>query len=90
MYVPLGYTEATMAARAKLFMTNRSQAVRLPKDLAFPPGVDEVEIIKVGSSRIITPIGKRWDDFFENGPFLSEDFSVDREGMEWEEREPLE
>ena len=70
-------------------MTNRSQAVRLPKAVAFPEGVREVEIIMVGDSRIITPVGRRWDHFFLHGPRVSEDFMNDREQPSLEEREPL-
>lgn len=51
-------------ARTTLFQTNRTQAVRLPKDVAFPPDVSEVEIVKRGRQRIIAPIGTSWDDFF--------------------------
>ncbi|MBV8473788.1 MAG: AbrB/MazE/SpoVT family DNA-binding domain-containing protein [Hyphomicrobiales bacterium] len=29
-------------ARTKIFRSNRSQAVRLPRDVAFPEGVEEV------------------------------------------------
>jgi antitoxin VapB len=56
-----------MLARSKGFTSNRSQAVRLPKVVAFPEGVHEVEVIKMGSSRIITPVGQRWDDLFLYG-----------------------
>lgn len=76
-----------MVVRSRLFTTNRSQAVRLPKAVAFPPGIDQVEIIKVGNSRVITPIGKRWSDYFEHGPFATEDFLSDREDAPPEERE---
>jgi len=64
--------------RSTVFTTNRSQAVRLPKAVAFPEGVHQVEIIKLGSSRLITPVGKRWDDYFLNGPRVSEDFMSER------------
>lgn len=60
--------------RTTVFKTNRSQAVRLPKPVAFPDGVHEVEVVKVGDSRIISPVGHRWDEFFENGPQASADF----------------
>lgn len=76
-------------SRSKVFKTNRSQAVRLPKDVAFPEGVHEVEIIKVGANRIISPVGKRWDDFFKNGPWVSEDFMDEREQPPAQEREPF-
>ncbi|EAB6718246.1 antitoxin [Escherichia coli] len=51
--------------RTALFQTNRTQAVRLPKDVAFPNDVVEVEIVKRGRSRIISPAGMAWDDFFD-------------------------
>lgn len=71
----------------KLFMTNRSQAVRLPKELAFPPEVTEVEIIKQGSGVLVMPKGKGWDDFFENGPFMDEDFMSDWTPLPADKRE---
>jgi len=54
--------------------TNRSQAVRLPKAVAFPEGVHDVEILKLGAGRLVVPVGKRWDDFFDHGPYASDDF----------------
>ncbi|WP_237152506.1 type II toxin-antitoxin system VapB family antitoxin [Oryzibacter oryziterrae] len=59
----------------KLFKSNKSQAVRLPKAVAFPDDVTEVEIIKVGANRMIVPKGKSWTEFFENGPLVSDDFT---------------
>lgn len=50
--------------RTSLFLSNRSQAVRLPKDVAFPPGVREVAIIRDGTRRVIVPVTAIWDDFF--------------------------
>ena len=47
-----------------LFKSNRSQAVRLPKDVAFPEGVREVTIVRDGKRRIIAPTDSSWDDFF--------------------------
>ncbi len=52
-------------SRATVFQTNKSQAVRLPKDVAFPPGVREVAIRRDGPRRIITPADVLWDDFFD-------------------------
>lgn len=51
--------------RTTLFQSNRSQAVRLPKDVAFPEGVREVTILKEGDRRVIVPAGRTWDDFFD-------------------------
>jgi antitoxin VapB len=72
-----------------VFTTNRSQAVRLPKAVAFPEGVHEVDILKIGRSRVIVPKGRRWDDLFQSGPKVSEDFMTQREQPPAEEREPL-
>ena len=78
-----------MPTTTVIFKSNQTQAVRLPKDVAFPEGVREVEIIKVGNSRIISPVGQRWDSFFAAGPHVSEDFLTERDQGEFEEREPL-
>jgi antitoxin VapB len=74
---------------SKVFTSNRSQAVRLPKDVAFPEDVHRVDILKIGRSRVIVPQGKRWDDLFQNGPRASGDFTAEREQPVAEEREPL-
>ena len=50
--------------RTTLFHSNRSQAVRLPKDVAFPDGVREVAILRDGARRVIVPANAVWDDFF--------------------------
>lgn len=75
-------------ARSTVFTSNRSQAVRLPKAVAFPEGVHQVEIVKVGHGRLIVPVDKRWDDFFD-GPRVSDDFLSERSQPAAEEREPL-
>jgi antitoxin VapB len=63
---------------SRVFTSNRGQTVRLPKAVAFPEDVHQVDILKIGCSRVIVPQGKRWDDLFENGPRASEDFLVER------------
>jgi antitoxin VapB len=75
--------------RSTVFTTNRSQAVRLPKAVAFPESVHQVDIIKIGQSRLVCPVGKRWDDLFASGPRASGDFMSEREQPAAEEREPL-
>jgi antitoxin VapB len=70
-----------------VFISNRSQAVRLPKAVAFPDDVRQVEILKIGRSRVIVPLGKRWDELFLSGPRASEDFMPGREQPGAEERE---
>jgi len=54
--------------RSTVFTSNCSQVVRLPKSVAFPPGVHQVDILKIGRSRVIVPQGQRWDDLFSRGP----------------------
>ncbi|MBO0905240.1 type II toxin-antitoxin system VapB family antitoxin [Jiella sonneratiae] len=76
-------------ASSTIFTSNRSQAVRLPKDVAFPEDVHQVDILKIGRSRVIVPKGQRWDDLFENGPRVSDDFLDVREQPEADEREPF-
>jgi antitoxin VapB len=51
--------------RTTVFRSNRSQAVRLPKDVAFPAGVKEVTVLREGKRRVIVPASAVWDDFFE-------------------------
>jgi antitoxin VapB len=52
--------------RTTVFQTNRSQAVRLPRDVAFPAEVREVTILRDGPRRIIVPADSVWDDFFDS------------------------
>ncbi len=54
-----------MAVRTTLFLSNRSQAVRLPKAVAFGVDVRDVTILQDGPRRIIVPVNASWDDFFE-------------------------
>ena len=51
--------------RTTLFQSNRSQAVRLPKDVAFPEGVKELTVVREGARRVITPADATWDEFFD-------------------------
>lgn len=90
MYIPHAYPHENVAmTQSTVFRSNRSQAVRLPKAVAFPEEVHKVEIIKLGSSRLICPVGHRWDDFFLNGPRVSADFMREREQPPAEARDPL-
>jgi antitoxin VapB len=75
--------------RAKIFTNNRSQAVRLPKAVAFPKHVREVEIVAVGDTRVIRPVGERWKDFFEREPLPPEDWIPEREQPPDQERDPF-
>ncbi|MGQ3212839.1 MAG: type II toxin-antitoxin system VapB family antitoxin [Shinella sp.] len=74
-------------ANSTVFTSNRSQAVRLPKAVAFPEDVHLVDVLKIGRSRVIVPQGQRWDDLFLNGPRVSDDFMSEREQPAAEERD---
>ncbi|MBA3015319.1 MAG: antitoxin [Proteobacteria bacterium] len=63
--------------QTKLFKSNKSQAVRLPKAIAFPESVTNIEIIAIGNKRIITPANQSWDDWFDS-PGVSHDFMDER------------
>jgi antitoxin VapB len=76
-------------ASSTVFTSNRNQAVRLPKAVAFPEDVRRVDILKIGRGRVIVPQGTRWDDLFQNGPRASDDFMIERERLAPQEREPL-
>ncbi|EFS3807075.1 TPA: toxin-antitoxin system antitoxin VapB [Escherichia coli] len=69
-----------------VFLSNRSQAVRLPKAVALPEDVKKVDVIAVGRTRIITPAGESWDSWFD-GDSVSADFMNDREQPAIQERE---
>ncbi|WP_348970459.1 type II toxin-antitoxin system VapB family antitoxin [Pseudomonas atacamensis] len=69
-----------------IFMSNRSQAVRLPKAVAMPGDVKRVEVIAIGRTRVITPAGESWDSWFD-GDSVSPDFMANREQPIEQERE---
>lgn len=66
-----------MLMETRIFKSNRTQAVRLPKAVAFPESVREVEIVTLGRSRLISPAGESWDEWFDQ-PAASEDFMAER------------
>lgn len=69
-----------------VFQSNRSQAVRLPKAVALPDDVKRVDIVAVGRTRIISPVGEVWDSWFE-GEAATSDFMSEREQPALQERE---
>lgn len=75
-------------SKARIFTSGNSQAVRLPKDVAWPENVKRVDVIKLGDARLLTPEGKSWDSFFAS-PGTSEDFMPEREQPPTQERESL-
>ncbi len=76
-------------ARTTVFKNNRTQSVRLAKDVAFPETVREVEVVVVGSSRLVSPRGTTWDHWFDHGLRVTDDFAVDRDEPRAEDRATL-
>jgi antitoxin VapB len=72
-----------------VFTNNRSQAVRLPAEARLPDEVKKVIVRIRGRERIITPIENTWDNFFLNGPEVSDDFMNERGVQKPVERESL-
>ncbi len=68
-------------SRSIVVKSKRNQAVRVPRAIASPEDVRQIDAIP--------PVGRSWSDFFLNGPRVSEDFMTDREQALPEEREPL-
>lgn len=73
---------------ASIFKTNQTQAVRLPKAVAFPDTVKQVEVKVVGNTRILSPVGSSWDYFFDNAE-VPDDFMNDRNQPMPQEREDI-
>ena len=63
-----------MSVITRLFLSNKTQAVRLPKAVAFDASVSEVEIDVVGEARVIRPAGSRVDVFWDSDLSISDDF----------------
>jgi antitoxin VapB len=74
--------------RASIFKSNKSQALRLPKPVAYPDDVKQVDIVVIGRARIITPAGEAWDSWFD-GEGVTGDFMTNREQPALQERETL-
>lgn len=74
--------------QTRIFKSNRSQAVRIPKEIAYPESVSDIEITAIGDKRIILPAGHSWDDWFESEG-VSEDFMSDRRQPEDQFRDNL-
>ncbi|MDR0594241.1 MAG: antitoxin [Bifidobacteriaceae bacterium] len=72
-----------------LFSNNRSQAVRLPKAVAFPPGVRAVTIRVEGQSRVLTPADGGWAEWFARPGRATDDFLAERDQGAAEERTAL-
>ncbi|HEX3651811.1 MAG TPA: type II toxin-antitoxin system VapB family antitoxin [Rhizomicrobium sp.] len=73
-----------MTKTAKIFLTNRSQAVRLPKEFQFK--TREVFIRKQGEEVILSPRPADWSDYLAHAPIASPDFMENVEDLPVQER----
>jgi antitoxin VapB len=73
-----------MRRTAKIFMNNRSQAVRLPKDFHFD--TTEVFIRKQGDEVILSARPRDWSVYLATGPVASEDFMAGVDDLPVQER----
>lgn len=73
-----------MERTAKIFLNNRSQAVRLPKDFQFSG--NEVFIRRQGEEVILSPRPISWADYLTKGPVAPADFMEELEDLPVQER----
>jgi antitoxin VapB len=76
--------EDEMQRTAKIFMNNRSQAVRLPKEFQF--NTPEVFIRKNGDEVILSARPQDWSAYLTSGPVASEEFMEGIEELPVQER----
>jgi antitoxin VapB len=70
---------------AKIFMNNRSQAVRLPKDFQF--STSEVFIRRNGDEVILSPRPADWTAYLTSGPVASKKFKEGIDDLPVQERD---
>jgi len=74
-------------ATAKVFVTGRSQAVRIPKQYRFTS--DEVYIEQIGEQVILSPKPKSWAQYFISAKHFTKDYPDNIKKLLPEEREPF-
>ncbi len=73
-----------MDRTAKIFLNNRSQAVRLPKDFQFKS--TEVFIRHQGDDVVLSPRPSDWKDYLVNGSVAPSDFMFEVDDLPVQER----
>ncbi len=74
-----------MQRKAKIFMNNRSQAVRLPKEFQFR--TQEVFIRKEGSEVVLSSRPFDWTSYLAEAPVASVGFMAEIEDLPVQDRE---
>jgi antitoxin VapB len=73
-----------MQRTARIFLNNRSQAVRLPKEFQF--NTKEVFIRKQGEDVILSARPEDWSSYLADGPVASPEFMEGIEDLPVQER----
>lgn len=73
---------------AKIFISNKNQAVRLPKDFQFD--TDEVFIRRDGENVILSPKPSSWKEYLNHGTVAPDDFMTAVNNLTVQERHQLE
>jgi antitoxin VapB len=84
MYMPILWRKS-MQRTAKIFMNNRSQAVRLPKEFQF--NTPEVFIRRQGEEVILSARPMDWSAYLASGPVASREFMDEVDELPAQERE---
>lgn len=74
-----------MQRKAKIFINNRSQAVRLPQEFQFK--TREIYIRKAGSDVVLSSRPLDWSSYLAEAPVASENFMEGVEDLPVQERE---
>jgi len=77
--------ETLMQRTAKIFMNNRSQAVRLPKEFQF--NTPEVFIRRQGDDVILSARPMDWSAYLASGPVASKEFMEEVDDLTVQERD---
>jgi len=84
-YVYAIVLETLMQRTAKIFMNNRSQAVRLPKEFQF--STPEVFIRRQGEDVILSARPIDWSAYLASGPVASKEFMEEVDDLTVQERD---
>jgi antitoxin VapB len=68
-------------ATGTVFRTNKTQAVRIPKAVAFPEHVKQVQIVPDGDRLILVPVPNSWTEWFAMFGNLEDSFPERDQGV---------
>jgi antitoxin VapB len=85
VYVKAESEGQSMRRTARIFMNNRNQAVRLPKEFEF--NTREVFIRREGSNVVLSPRPSDWSSYLASAPVASNEFMEGIEELPVQERE---